>query len=109
MNSNTINYSLNRDIVVKRIDTNGYSSTVNSNQYNLSWKDNEEGFTIENLPKLGPGERYEVTYSVGVIPKDPNADVYQLSNNAKAKSNNNEDNGNSYISWHKKNIIKSGS
>lgn len=108
-NSNTINYSQNRDIVVKRIDTNGYSSTVNSNQYNLSWKDNEEGFTIENLPKLGPGERYEVTYSVGVIPKDPNADVYQLSNNAKAKSNNNEDNGNSYISWHKKNIKKSGS
>ena len=108
-NSNTINYRQNRDIKVKRIYPNGGSSTVNSNQYKLSWQNYEEGFTIENLPKLGPGERYEVTYSVGVSPKDTNSEVYQLSNYAKAKSKNNEDNGNSHIKWNKKNIRKSGS
>lgn len=108
-NSNTINYRQNRDIKVKRIYPNGDSSTVNSNQFNLSWQNNDEGFTIENLPKLGPGERYEVTYSVGVSPKDPNADVYQLSNYAKAKSKNNENDDNNYIRWNKKNIKKSGS
>lgn len=108
-NSDTINYRQNRDITVKRIYPNGGSSTVNSNQYQLSWQNDEEGFTIEDLPKLGPGERYEVTYSVGVSPKDTNSEVYQLSNYAKVKSKNNEDNGNSHIKWNKKNIRKSGS
>ncbi|EGY79944.1 Cna B-type domain-containing protein [Peptoniphilus indolicus] len=107
-NSNTINYYQNRDIVVKKIYSNGSSTKVN-NQYNLRWKDKEGGFTIESLPKLEPGEKYEVTYSVRVSPKDLNAEVYQLNNNAYAKSNNNEDSGENYIKWHKNNIKKSGS
>lgn len=107
-NSDTINYRQNRDIKVKKIYSNGASIEVN-NQHKLSWKDEERGFTIEDLPKLEPGEKYEVTYSVRVSPKDSNAEVYQLNNNAYAKSNNNEDNGNSYIKWNKKNIRKSGS
>ena len=107
-NSNTINYCQNRDIKVKKIYSNGASIEVN-NQHKLSWKDEQRGFTIEDLPKLEPGEKYEVTYSVRVYPKDSNAEVYQLNNNAYAKSKNNENNDNNYIKWHKKNIKKSGS
>lgn len=108
-NFKNINVYQYQDINIKKVFSNGGTQTLNSNQYKLNWKDDNKGFSIENLDKLDPGQKYQLTYSVQVTPKDTNAEIYKLNNNIYARSGNDEDHTSNYIQWHKNNIKKTGS
>src|SRR3712207_3396195 len=69
-NSNNVMYTQNKDMSIKKINADNSYSYVNGLEYTLKWIGDQDGFEITNLPKLGKGEKYQVSYSVSVSPKD---------------------------------------
>src|SRR3712207_6823532 len=93
---------------IKKINADNSYSYVNGLEYTLKWIGDQDGFEITNLPKLGKGEKYQVSYSVSVSPKDHNSELYQIYNTVYSKSGGDGDGGVNRIEWHKKNIDKKG-
>lgn len=52
------------EISISKFSANGTEAIVEAGQYQLTGGSNCNYFKMENLPELGPGERYVVTYKV---------------------------------------------
>lgn len=65
-------------------------------------------FTIKDLPQLGKGESYKITYSVDITPKDGTNGYVQVGNNVKATSGGKESYGGDQETVSKSLVDKSG-
>lgn len=87
-------------------DASGQETEMSLSDYKPQIDNNT--FTIKDLPQLGKGESYKITYSVGITPKDGTNGYVQVGNNVKATSGKKESYGGDQETVSKSLVDKSG-
>lgn len=106
INNATGKYNEGSFKIVKE-DASGQKTGMSLSDYKPQIDNNT--FTIKDLPQLGKGESYKITYSVDITPKDNTDGYVQVGNSVKATSGKKESWGGDQKTVSKSMINKSGS
>lgn len=92
--------------IIKK-DASGKQTEMSLSDYKPQIDSNT--FTIKDLPQLGKGESYQITYSVAITPKENTDGYVQVGNSVKATSGKKESWGGDQKTVSKSMVSKSGS